>query len=231
MPIRRIPSAAANIQAELEGKMVRKLLPLFLAVTFALAMSGCGVSPSPTATPVPPTPTPGFRLTSPAFASREMIPAKYGRRGEDISPPLEWSDPPEGTRSFALIVDTDLRPGGGESIWIHWLLYNIPAETRALPEAVTPDAAGRLPNGSQHLANSWEELKYGGPNPPHVSTLNYYFRLYALDTILDPDTVERTASSGETEPWVGASKKKLLQAMEGHILAEAELMGKYKEKK
>ena len=176
-----------------------------------------------------------------------MIPGKYGRYGEDISPPLEWSDPPEGTQSFALIVETDLRPGGGESIWIQWILYNIPAETRALAEAVTPDAAGRLPDGSEHLANSWQELRYGGPSPPHVSTLNYTFRLYALDTVLDPfdralrqaqdgaqdkpDAVEGTASSGETEPWVGASKEKLLEAMEGHTLAQAELMGKYKGKR
>jgi Raf kinase inhibitor-like YbhB/YbcL family protein len=207
---------------------MRKLLPLSLAMAFALAVSGCGPSPSPTATPVPPTPTPGFRLTSPAFAPREMIPHKYGRYGEDISPPLEWSDPPEGTQSFALIADTDLRPGGGETIWVHWLLYNIPAETRALPEAVTPDAAGSLPDGSLHLANSWQELGYGGPNPPHVSTLNYYFRLYALDTMLDLDAMEGT---GETEPWVGATKEKLLQSMEGHILAQAELVGKYKQKK
>jgi Raf kinase inhibitor-like YbhB/YbcL family protein len=207
---------------------MRKLLPLSLAMAFALAVSGCGPSPSPTATPVPPTPTPGFRLTSPAFAPREMIPHKYGRYGEDISPPLEWSDPPEGTQSFALIADTDLRPGGGETIWVHWLLYNIPADTRALPEAATPDAAGRLPDGSQHLANSWQELGYGGPNPPHVSTLNYYFRLYALDTMLDLDAAE---GAGETEPWVGATKEKLLQSMEGHILAQAELVGKYKQKK
>ena len=232
MCILRIPNSTVNIQASLGGKRMRKPLPLFLAVTFALAVSSCGGSPSPTATPVPPTPTPeGLILTSPAFASREMIPHKYGRYGEDISPPLEWSDPPEGTQSFALIADTDLRPGGGETIWIHWLLYNIPAESRALPEAVTPDAAGRLPDGSQHLANSWQALGYGGPNPPHVSTLNYYFRLYALDTMLDLDAAEATASGGETEPWVGATKEKLLQAMEGHILAQAELVGKYKQKK
>jgi Raf kinase inhibitor-like YbhB/YbcL family protein len=208
--------------------MARKLFPLFLALTLALAVSGCGLSPSPTATPIPPTPTPGLTLTSPAFDPRGMIPKKYGYHSEDISPPLEWSDPPEGTQSFALILDTDLRPGGGETIWIHWILYNIPAETRALPEAVTPDAAGRLPDGSLHLANSWQKLKYGGPNPPHVSTLNYYFRLYALDTMLDLDAAEGTAGNGGTDPWVGASKEKLLQAMEGHILAQAELMGKYK---
>ena len=231
MRIHRVLNAAVNTQIKLGGKKMRKPLLLFLAMTFlALAVSGCGLGPSPTATPVPPTPTPGFRLTSSAFAPGEMIPEKYGRYGEDISPPLEWSDPPEGTQSFALIVDTDLRPGGGESIWIHWILYNIPAEIRALPEAVTPDAAGGLPNGSQHLANSWEELKYGGLNPPHVSTLRYCFRVYALDTMLDLDAAEGTASSGG-QPWVGASKEKLLQAIEGHILAQAELVGKYKGKR
>ena len=113
MRFHRIPNATADIQAELGGKRMRKLLPLFLAVTFlALAVSNCGPSPSPTATLVPPTPTPALQLTSPAFAPREMIPEKYGRRGENISPPLEWSDLPQGTQSFALLVDADLRPGG-----------------------------------------------------------------------------------------------------------------------
>jgi Raf kinase inhibitor-like YbhB/YbcL family protein len=158
-----------------------------------------------------------------------MIPEKYGRYGEDISPPLEWSDPPEGTQSFALILDTDLRPGGGESMWIHWVVYNIPAETRGLAEGVRPDGAGRLPDGSQHLENSWEELGYGGPNPPHVSTLRYTFRVYALDRVLDPSRLR--ASGGGTDPWVGASKERLWEAMEGHVLAEAELVGKYKGKR
>ena len=169
-----------------------------------------------------------FSISSTAFQHGDKIPAKYTCDGQDISPPLQWSDVPPGTQSLALIADDPDAPVG---TWIHWILYNIPADTRALPEAVTPDAAGRLPDGSQHLANSWQELKYGGPNPPHVSTLNYYFRLYALDTMLDLDAVEGTASSEETEPWVGATKEKLLQAMEGHILAQSELMGKYKEKK
>jgi Raf kinase inhibitor-like YbhB/YbcL family protein len=183
----------------------------------------------PTATPVPPTPTPErLRLTSPAFGSRGMIPTRYTRRGDDISPPLEWDDPPQGTQTFALIVFSDpVMDGGGN--WVQWILYNIPAETRALPEGVTPDADGMLTDGSQHYENSWGELKYGGPNPPHVSTYKYFFILYALDAMLDLETVEETMREEGTLPWIGASKAILLRAVEGHILAQGELVGKYKE--
>lgn len=183
----------------------------------------------PTPTPIPPTPTPQrLRLTSSAFDSGVMIPQRHSRRGEDMSPPLEWDDPPSGTQSFALIVFSDpLQDGGGN--WVQWLLYNIPAETRAVPEGTTPDADGMLPDGSQHHENSWGELKYGGPNPPHLSTYRYYFTLYALDTTLDLETVEETMREEGALPWIGVSKAVLLQAMQGHILAQGELVGKYKE--
>ncbi len=157
-----------------------------------------------------------------------MIPKRYSRRGEDISPPLEWSDPPQGTLSFALIVFSDpLMDGGGN--WVQWILYNIPAETRALPGNVTPDADGWLLDGSRHYDNSWGELAYGGPNPPHVQTFSYYFVLYALDTTLDLEAVEETMRADGSLPWIGASKAILLEAVEGHILALGELVGKYKE--
>jgi len=94
--------------------------------------------------------------------------------------------------------------------WVHWVLYNLPAETLALPEAVPPDAD--LPDGSRHGENSWRRLDYGGPCPPS-GTHRYFFKLHALDTVLDLAA--------------GASKKRLLQGMEGHILAQAELMGVY----
>ena len=148
-----------------------------------------------------------FELTSTAFAPGEPIPQKYTCDGEDISPPLQWSDPPQGTQSFALIADDPDAPIG---TWVHWVLYNLPAEARALPEAVPPDA--ELPDGSRHGQNGWRKLGYGGPCPPS-GTHRYFFKLYALDTVLDLAA--------------GASKKQVLQAMEGHILAQTELMGVY----
>jgi len=147
-----------------------------------------------------------FELKS-AFAAGELIPRKYTCDGEDISPPLQWSDPPQDAQTFALIADDPDAPIG---TWVHWVLYNLPTETRALPEAVPPDAD--LPNGSRHGKNSWEQLGYGGPCPPS-GTHRYFFRLYALDAVL--------------ELPAAASKEQLLQAMEGHILAQTELMGLY----
>ena len=148
-----------------------------------------------------------FELTSTAFGSEETIPRRYSCDGEDISPALQWSNPPQDTQSFALICDDPDAPG---STWIHWVIYNLPAETRALAEAIPSGA--ELADGSRHGRNSWGELGYGGPCPPS-GTHRYFFKLYALDTVLN------LAS--------GASKAQLLQAMEGRILAQTELMGKY----
>jgi Raf kinase inhibitor-like YbhB/YbcL family protein len=157
--------------------------------------------------PMPEEPAASFELTSPAFAPEEAIPQQYSCDGEDISPPLEWTDPPEGTQSFALIVDDPDAPAG---IWVHWVLYNLPGEARGLAEGVPPDA--ELPDGSRHGENSWGRTDYGGPCPPS-GTHRYFFKLYALDTVLDLDA--------------GASKETLLETMEGHILAQAETMGVY----
>ena len=148
-----------------------------------------------------------FELTSTAFGQGEPIPRRYTCDGEDISPPLQWSDPPQGTQSFALIADDPDAPMG---TWVHWVLYNIPAQARSLPEAVSSDA--ELPDGSRHGQNSWRRLGYGGPCPPS-GTHRYFFKLYALDAQLDLAA--------------GTNKKQLLRAMEGHILAQAELMGTY----
>lgn len=165
----------------------------------------------PTATSPPPTPTPvALELRSPAFGSEETIPQKYTCDGENISPPLEWNDPPSGTQSFVLIFDDPDAERVVGYTWVHWTLFNLPAESRSLPEAVLPDAG--LPSGSQHGQNSFERLGYGGPCPPD-GTHRYFFKLHALDTVLDLAA--------------GASTEQLLQAMEGHILAQAELMGLY----
>ena len=148
-----------------------------------------------------------LNLRSTAFTSGELIPRKYTCDGEDISPQLEWGDLPENVQSFALICDDPDAPVG---TWIHWVLYNMPAETRVLPEAIPPDAD--LADNSRHGKNSWGRLGYGGPCPPG-GTHRYFFKLYALDTVLDLAA--------------GANKKQVLQAMEGHILAQTEVMGVY----
>ena len=151
-----------------------------------------------------------FELTSPGFAHEESIPSKYTCDGEDVSLPLQWGDPPQGTRGFALIMDDPDAPAG---TWVHWVLYGLPADARALPEGVAPDA--ELTGGGRHGENSWGRLGYGGPCPPS-GTHRYFFKLYALDAALDMDS--------------GVSKEQLLQATEGHILAQAELMGTYSRK-
>ncbi len=148
-----------------------------------------------------------FELTSTAFGNGDPIPTKYTCDNQDISPPLQWSDPPEGTRSFALICDDPDAPVG---TWVHWVLYNLPASTRDLPEAVPSDAD--LSDGGQHGQNSWRRPGYGGPCPPG-GTHRYFFKLYALDA--------------ELELAAGASKEQLLAAMKGHVLASTETMGVY----
>ena len=143
-----------------------------------------------------------IKIASTAFAEGEMIPKKYTCDGDDISPPLQISDVPENTKSLALIMDDPDAPVG---VWDHWIAFNIPASISQINE-------GEEPQGTPGK-NSWGRTVYGGPCPPS-GTHRYFFKLYALDTMLD------------LEP--GASKKKVLKAMEGHILAQGELMGKYK---
>jgi Raf kinase inhibitor-like YbhB/YbcL family protein len=151
-------------------------------------------------------PTP-FTLTSPEFVHEEAIPVKFSCDGEDISPPLQWIGSPEGTQSFALIMDDPDAPGG---TWVHWVLYNIPPETRALTENILAEPT--LADGSMHGENSRGRTDYGGPCPPG-GTHRYFFKLYALDILL------------EASPDIDASD--LLNLMEGHILAETQLMGVY----
>jgi len=148
-----------------------------------------------------------IELTSNAFRHGEPIPRKYTCNGEDISPPLRWSDPPQDTRSFALVADDPDAPVG---TWVHWVLFNLPAQARELPEDISTNA--NLADGSRHGRNGWGRLGYGGPCPPR-GTHRYVFKLYALDAVLD-----LAAAS---------SKEQLLQAMEGHIIGYTELVGTY----
>jgi Raf kinase inhibitor-like YbhB/YbcL family protein len=148
-----------------------------------------------------------IQLTSSAFADGGMIPVRYARKGENVSPPLAWSAVPAGVQSFALIVDDPDAPGGD---WVHWVVYNLPGDTTTLPEGITSDSA--LPGGAAQGKNGWGASKYDGPQPPS-GTHRYVFKLYALDIVL------------KLKP--GASKADLLRAMEGHVLARAQLIGKY----
>jgi Raf kinase inhibitor-like YbhB/YbcL family protein len=169
------------------------------------------VTPTPTPAPTPtarPTPTPvTFQLASSAFAPSEPIPSRYTCEGEDLSPPLTWSGAPAGTRSFALIMEDPDAPGG---TFVHWVVYNLPASVTSLPEGIRSDSD--LPQGAVHGQNSWGRNTYGGPCPPR-GPHRYFFTLYALDRQL------------ALAP--GATKEALLRAMEGHILAQAQLMGTY----
>ncbi len=148
-----------------------------------------------------------FELKSAVFAAGAAIPRKYTCDGQDISPPLQWSDSPASTKSFALICDDPDAPSG---TWVHWVIYDLPAGARSLPESISHDAT--LPDQSRQGKNSWGRLGYGGPCPPR-GTHRYFFKLYALDKALNLT--------------VGASKEQLLKAMHGHIVAQAELMGTY----
>ncbi|KPJ71274.1 MAG: hypothetical protein AMK72_10845 [Planctomycetes bacterium SM23_25] len=152
-----------------------------------------------------------FTLTSPAFKNDERIPKQYTGEGTDASPPLEWTDPPQGTQSLALICDDPDAPVG---TWDHWLIWNIPADRRSLPEGVPATETAADLGGARQGNNSWPTIGYRGPMPPRGHGVHHYhFRLYALDRML------------ELAP--GAKKDDLLAAMKGHILAEARLTGLY----
>lgn len=152
-----------------------------------------------------------LHLASPAFAANAAMPARFTCDGGDISPPLQWSGLPEGTRSLALIVDDPDAPdpAAPQRTWVHWVLYNLPADAAGLPEAA---GSAQLPAGTREGRNDWARTGYGGPCPP-IGRHRYFHRLYALDVAL-PDL-------GQPD------KAKLLAAMEGHVLAQAELVGTY----
>ena len=208
--------------------MSKKLTFLILISSLVLALASCATpadSPEdppppaieesaeeiiPTDTPLPPTEEPEaeeeespmaeMTISSPAFAQEEAIPTQFSCDGDDVSPELVWTGVPEGTVSLVLIVDDPDAPVG---IWDHWILFNIAPGTAGLPQGGTAGKDG---------SNSWDRTGYGGPCPPG-GTHRYFFKLYALDTTLDVPE--------------GSYKAAIEQAMEGHILAYAELMGTY----
>ncbi|MDE2060300.1 MAG: YbhB/YbcL family Raf kinase inhibitor-like protein [candidate division NC10 bacterium] len=149
-----------------------------------------------------------MKLESQAFQPGDMIPPKYTCDGQDISPPLSWSDPPTGTTSFALISDDPDAPMG---TWVHWVIWNIPASVRAVKENFPKTAS--LPNGTTQGTTDFRRVGYGGPCPPS-GTHRYFFKLYALDTTLNLPS--------------STTKKDLEKAIHSHILAQTELMGTYR---
>ena len=150
-------------------------------------------------------------LTSSAFAHEGSIPARYTCTREDLSPALNWSDVPSNAKSLALIVsDPDAPdPAAPKMTWVHWVLYNLPADSQGLPEDVSKP---QLPKGTLEGINDWKRTGYGGPCPP-IGRHRYFFKLYALNTVL-PDLNRPTS-------------KQLEKAMQGHILEQVELMGTY----
>jgi hypothetical protein len=152
-----------------------------------------------------------LRIESSSFAAGAEIPAVYTCQGKDISPPLAFSGVPEGTRSLVLIVDDPDAPDpkAPKMTWVHWVLYDMPATTKGLGEAT---GAGQLPAGTREGLNDWKRTGYGGPCPP-IGRHRYFHKLYALDATLgDLGT---------------PTKARLEKAMEGHVLAKAELLGTY----
>ena len=147
-------------------------------------------------------------LASGAFRPNQPIPARYTCDGEDVSPPLTWTGIPAGTRSLALIIDDPDAPDPKHprQVWVHWVVYNLPPDANGLAEAAA------LPSGAKVGRNDWQRADYGGPCPP-IGRHRYFHKLYALDTVL-PDLKHPT-------------KSQLEQAMKGHVLAQAELVGTY----
>ena len=153
-------------------------------------------------------------LSSPAFGANAPIPSKYTCEGEDISPPLEWSGVPNGAKSLVLIVDDPDAPDpdNPKTTWVHWVLYNMPVTSSGLPEGVT---AQDLAGGTRQGRNDWKRLGYGGPCPP-IGRHRYFHKLYALDIEL-PDLGD-------------APKAVVEQAMNGHVMANAQLIGTYQKR-
>lgn len=148
-----------------------------------------------------------INLKSPSFEEGETIPVRFTCDGEDISPELVWESIPTECRTLAIICDDPDAPMG---TWVHWIIYNIPADLGGLEEGIPSDDI--LPSGAVQGNNGWRRIGYGGPCPPG-GTHRYFFKIYALDTTLDLGP--------------GASKSQLTDAMEGHILAQGQLMGRY----
>lgn len=150
-----------------------------------------------------------FTLSSSSFQNGGDIPQKFSCEGADVSPELSWTNPPAGTRSFALIADDPDAPAG---TWTHWVLFDLPAQASGLPEGVAK--VDEIPGGGRQGRNDFRKIGYGGPCPPPGKPHRYFFKLYALDKTLN------------LKP--GASKAEVEGTMQGHILGQAELVGSFR---
>jgi Raf kinase inhibitor-like YbhB/YbcL family protein len=178
-----------------------KIFPVTALMALFVAACGAGNNENPLEVKI------NIQLTSTAFADGQPIPQKYTCDGSDVSPQLAWTGAPPNTKSFALIADDPDAPVG---TWVHWVIYNLPPDTTALAED-TPKSDS-LPNGAKQGLNDFKNTGYGGPCPPPGKPHRYFFKLYVLDTAGLPG---------------GLTKKQLLKAMDGHILAQGQLMGTY----
>jgi Raf kinase inhibitor-like YbhB/YbcL family protein len=189
---------------------------LFAAIIFVLILS-LWVCPRltllagapPAVAPAPETRKMAFAISSPSFPPGGDIPKKFTCDGADVSPELSWSSPPEGTKSFVLIADDPDAPSG---TWTHWVVFNIPADSKSLREGVS--RVDELPGGERQGRNDFHKIGYNGPCPPPGKAHRYFFKLFAMNEKLD------------MKP--GASRPELEQAMQGHALGNAEWMGKYR---
>lgn len=187
----------------LKTECIWQMLAVMVVLSFiTMALTGCE-SKQPTQEVKM-----ALNISSSAFEEGSRIPSKYSCQGEDVSPPLRWGEPPSGTQSFVLIMDDPDAPGG---IFTHWVLFNLPSATQQLQEAIPSTA--QLSDGSLQGENDFSKIGYGGPCPPSGRPHQYRFTVYGLDRMLDLKA--------------GASKKQVLEAMEGHILGQGQLTGSF----
>jgi Raf kinase inhibitor-like YbhB/YbcL family protein len=170
-----------------------------------LVLLGCARAPQPAA--IQKENQMAFKLTSTAFKEGQPIPRQHTCDGVNVSPPLEWSGAPPNAKTFAIICDDPDAPSG---TWVHWVLYNLPADRIGLVENVP--TTEKVPGDGLQGTNDFQKIGYGGPCPPS-GTHHYFFKLYALD--------------GELSLKAGATKAEVLKAMEGHIIGQTQLMGTY----
>jgi Raf kinase inhibitor-like YbhB/YbcL family protein len=149
-----------------------------------------------------------FQISTSAFSEGGIIPKKHTCDGPDLSPPLSWTEAAAATKSFALIADDPDAPVG---TWVHWVLFNLPGASRQLPEGVKKEE--RLPDGTLQGRNDFRKIGYGGPCPPPGTPHRYFFKLYALDAMLNLKA--------------GATRQDAERAMQGHVVGETQLMGRY----
>lgn len=156
--------------------------------------------------------TSAFILSSPAFKNNTQVPSQYTCEGKDVSPPLHWERAPKGTKSFAIIVDDPDAPDptAPKMTWVHWVVYNIPANINSLPAN-----AHNLPPEIHEGLNDWKVSGYRGPCPP-IGRHHYHYKIYALDALLPERGI--------------VTKADLEKAMKGHILSQAELVATYEKR-